>query len=165
VVRISDPRSDLEGLGDLGPLWAELHGHHQQVAEYQVLVQDPELSWERRRDWYQRLLADGASYVTAAADEGHLIGYAMVVVEDGRDDTFEVKGGIAEVVTLVVARTQRSAGVGRALLIAAEQLARDRGVDTVKIAVMSGNTRAQEFYEKHGYSSAEQVLYRRLESG
>jgi ribosomal protein S18 acetylase RimI-like enzyme len=87
----------------------------------------------------------------------------MVAVEDGPDDTFEVKGGIAEVVTLVVRRAQRSAGVGRALLTAAEQIARDRGVDTVKIAVMSGNTQAQEFYEKNGYLSGEQVLYRRLD--
>ena len=67
--------------------------------------------------------------------------------------------------TLVVARAQRSAGVGLALLTAAEQVARDRGVDTAKIAVMSGNARAKKFYEKHGYSSGEQVLYRRLDSG
>jgi ribosomal protein S18 acetylase RimI-like enzyme len=163
VVHISDPRSDLEGLSDLAPLWAELHGHHHEVAEYQSLVRDLELSWERRLDWYRRLLANGAAYVTATDAVGHLIGYAMVAVEDGPDDTFEVTGGIAEVVTLVVAGAQRSAGVGHALLAAAEQIARGRGVDTVKIAVMSGNTRAIEFYENNGYSSAEQVLYRRLD--
>ena len=165
MVHISDPRSDLDGLADLAPLWAELHDHHRDVADYRGLVRDLDLSWNRRLDWYRRLLATGASYVTAADDDGHLIGYAMVAVEDGPDDTFDVEGGTAEVVTLVVVRAQRSAGVGRALLTAAEEIARDRGVDTMKIAVMSGNTRAEEFYESNGYRAAEQVLYRRLDGG
>ncbi len=30
---------------------------------------------------------------------------------------------------------------------------------------MSGNRRAQDFYEAHGYAVAEQVLYGRLEPG
>ncbi len=64
--------------------------------------------------------------------------------------------------TLVVTRDQRSAGVGRDLLSAAEAIALKRGFDTVAIAVMSGNLRAQAFYEAHGYSVAEHLLYRRL---
>ena len=161
-VHISSPRIDVEGLDDLAPLWAELHRHHREVSEYQDLVQDLGFSWARRLHWYRRLVAEGGSYVTATDDEDRLIGYVMVGVEDGPDDTFDVRGGIAEVVTLVVTRDQRSAGVGRALLTAAEGIARDRGFDTVKIAVMRGNLRAQEFYEAHGYAVAEHVLYRRL---
>jgi ribosomal protein S18 acetylase RimI-like enzyme len=78
------------------------------------------------------------------------------------DDTFDVTGGLAEVVTLVVSPGHRSDGVGRALLQAAEEIARARGFDTMKIAVMSGNARAQRFYEANGYAVAEHVLYRRL---
>jgi GNAT superfamily N-acetyltransferase len=108
------------------------------------------------------LLAEGASYVTATDPSGRLIGYAMIAVDQGPDDTFAVKGGTVEVVTLVVTRGRRSAGVGRALLAAAEAIARDNGFDTVKIAVMSGNERARDFYEANGYSVAEHVLYRNL---
>ena len=86
----------------------------------------------------------------------------MVALATGPDDTFEVEGGIAEVVTLIVTREQRSTGVGAALLQAAEAIACSRGFDTVKIAVMRGNTRAQGFYEAHGYSVGEDILYRRL---
>jgi len=92
-----------------------------------------------------------------------VIGYTMVAVADGPDDTFEVTGGIAEVVTLIVAREKRSSGLGRALLTAAEAIAQDRGYDTVRIAVMSGNSRAQSFYAARGYSVAEHVLVRRLD--
>ena len=159
---ISDPRTDPEGLEDLAPLWVELHRHHREVSEYPALVEDVDASWARRRSWYLRLLESDAAYVTATDEQGRLIGYTMVAFDHGPDDTFEVRGGLAEVVTLVVTRAQRSTGVGSALLSAAERLASDRGYDTVKIAVMSGNAGAHHFYETHGYAAGENVLYRRL---
>jgi GNAT superfamily N-acetyltransferase len=162
--RISEPRSDADGLVDLAPLWVELHRHHLDVSEYRALVEDPGTSWASRLRWYRRLLGEGGSYVTAEDHEGRVIGYAMVAVEDGPDDTFEITGGIAEVVTLIVARDKRSSGLGRRLLAAAEAIARDRGYDTMKIAVMSGNVRAQNFYCAAGYSAAEHVLLRRLDT-
>ena len=155
------PSSDPSGLAGLAPLWSELHRHHREVSEYKDLVQDVGASWERRAAWYRRLLEQGAVYLTADED-GRPIGYAMVAIEDGPDDTFESGGAIAEVVTLVVAPEWRSAGIGQALLRAAEEAARSRGADTVKIAVMSGNRRARAFYETHGYALGEEVLYRRL---
>jgi GNAT superfamily N-acetyltransferase len=161
--RISAARTDVDGLLDLAPLWAELHQHHRDVSTYPALVADPELSWARRLDWYRRLLVDGASYLTASDDAGRVFGYAVVAIESGLDDTFAVVGGIAEVVSLVVTRDRRSAGVGRALLGASERVARDRGVDTIKIAVMTGNAGAQAFYEASGYSCVEHLLYRRLD--
>jgi ribosomal protein S18 acetylase RimI-like enzyme len=164
AVQISDPRSDLEGLDDLAQLWTELHRHHREVSEYPYLVRDAAMSWARRLQWYRDLLAQGAAYVTATDDQGRLIGYAMVAFQDGPDDTFEVTGGVAELVTLVVTKAQRSAGVGRALLTATEDIARARGFDTVKIAVMSGNARAKRFYEAHGYALGELVLYRRVDA-
>jgi GNAT superfamily N-acetyltransferase len=162
AVRISQPRTDVEGLDELAPLWSELHGHHREVADYRTLVEDQDASWASRRRWYRRLLDEGGSYVIAADDDGSPIGYAMVSLESGPDDTFDVKGGLAEVVTLIVTRGQRGAGVGRALLASAEGIARARGFDTVKVAVMGGNAHARQFYEASGYSVAELVLYRRV---
>lgn len=162
VATIGAPRSDPEGLDELAPLWQELHQHHRDVSDYEPLVRDVGASWASRRRWYHRLLAEGASYITAVDEDGRLIGYAMVAVEAGPDDTFDVQGGIAEVVTLVVTGDRRAAGVGRALLRAAEGVARDHGFDTVKIGVMSGNDRAQRFYETNGYALGEHILYRRL---
>jgi GNAT superfamily N-acetyltransferase len=163
-VEVSDPRTDPEGLEQLAPLWHELHRHHLEVSTFASLVEDLDSSWERRLGWYRRLLAQGAVYLTATAAEGDLIGYAVIALESGADDTFEVTGGIAEVVTLVVTADRRSTGVGRRLLAAAESVARDAGFDTVKIAVMGGNAAAQDFYEANGYAVAEHVLYRNLQA-
>jgi ribosomal protein S18 acetylase RimI-like enzyme len=160
--RVSRPRTDPEGLKDLKPLWTALHTHHRTVSEYPDLVDDLEASWARRLSWYRRLLADDAFYLIASGDHDQPVGYAMVAVETEPDDTFRSDSGIAELVTLVVAEGARSRGVGRALLEAVEGIVRDRGADTLKIGVMSGNARAQRFYEAHGYRVAEHVLYRRL---
>jgi ribosomal protein S18 acetylase RimI-like enzyme len=159
---ISAPSSDPAGIAELEVLWKELHRHHREVSDYRDLIDDPSASWDSRRDWYRRLLERGARYLTAREEDGRVIGYAMVTIEPGPDDTFGSSGGIAELVTLVVSSDRRSAGVGRALLSAAEDAVRADGVDTVKIAIMSGNARAQALYESHGYSVAELVLYRRI---
>src|SRR5262245_64485151 len=115
AIQVSGPRTDVEGLTDLAPLWEQLHRHHQEIAEYQGLVRDVALSWTRRLDWYRRLLAEGAAYLTATDDSDRVIGYVMVVLEPGPDDTFDATGGIAEVVTLIVTPGHRSLGVGRTL--------------------------------------------------
>lgn len=160
--RISGPRTDLAGLEELAPLWKQLHRHHREVSDYTALVEDLEVSWERRLRWYRRLLAEGASYLTATDDDGRVIGYAVVTLESDPDDTFAAAQGVAEVATLVVAEGHRSAGLGRSLLDAAERIAREGGFDAMKIYVMAGNHRAQAFYEMAGYLVAEHVLYRRL---
>jgi ribosomal protein S18 acetylase RimI-like enzyme len=162
---ISDPNSDPAGIAELEALWKELHRHHREVSDYRDLIDDPSASWDSRRHWYQRLLERGARYLTARDEDGRVIGYAMVTIEPGPDDTFVSSGGIAELVTLVVSSDRRSAGVGQALLRAAEDVARADGVDTLKIAIMSGNVSAQAFYESHGYGVAELVLYRRIGDG
>jgi ribosomal protein S18 acetylase RimI-like enzyme len=161
TVQLSQPRTDPAGLEDLRPLWTELHRHHRAVADYRDLVEDDDASWRRRRAWYERLLDEGAAYIVALDDE-RPVGYAMITLTPGPDDTFAAHGGIAEVVTLVVSQGRRGAGIGRALLHGAEEFARGRGIDVVRIAVMSGNARAAEFYESQGYAVAEHLLYRRI---
>ncbi len=161
--QLSEPRTDPPGLEELRSLWIELHRHHRQVADYRDLVEDVEASWERRLRWYRRLLQEGAAYITAVDAGGRPVGYAMVTVTGEPDDTFDSRGGTAELATLVVSSEHRSGGLGAALLAAAEAFARSRGADVLGIAVMAGNVRAYAFYEAHGYTVAEHILYRRLD--
>jgi ribosomal protein S18 acetylase RimI-like enzyme len=80
----------------------------------------------------------------------------------GPDDTFEVRGGILEIITLVVAESCRARGVGSALIAAVRDFAALQGIDTLKVAVMLGNTGAQSFYANAGFEPAEEVLYVKL---
>ena len=160
-IQLTEPRTRPDGLDHLGALWMELHAHHRDVASYPDLVDDLHASWQRRREFYRRLLDEGAAYIIAL-DDDRPVGYAMVALGAGPDDTFSSRGGIAEVLTLVVTAGHRGTGVGTELLHAAEAFAAAHGIDLVRIAVMAGNARAEEFYESQGYAIAEHLLYRRI---
>jgi ribosomal protein S18 acetylase RimI-like enzyme len=160
-VHIEGPIISYTALDELRPLWLALHGHHEKVAEYRDLVHDRQASWDRRRNWYLGILDDGGAYFIARQDS-EAVGYAMTQTTLGLDDTFEVRGGVIEVITLVVAESARSRGIGGSLLGAVKEFALGQGIDTVKVAVMTGNTRAQSFYANAGFHSAEEVLYLKL---
>jgi len=161
VVTIAGPLTSEDGLDRLAPLWQSLHRHHLQVASYAPLVDDLDHSWARRRAWYERMLGDGGSYLVAGED-GRDVGYAFLHVESGLDDTFEVKGGVIHLVSLVVDPALRSQGVGAVLMRAVERIATVAGIDTLKVAVMAGNDRARSFYLRSGFAAGEEILYRRL---
>lgn len=57
----------------------------------------------------------------------------------------------AYVETLVVAAEAEGRGVGRTLMAHADRWARDRGMIEVSLDVFAENTRARDFYERHGY--------------
>jgi ribosomal protein S18 acetylase RimI-like enzyme len=161
AISIDGPLTAPGDLDQLAPLWRQLHAHHLGVASYRPLVEDPDLSWSLRRAWYERLLAEGAVYLVARED-GAAVGYAVVQVEPGQDDTFDVGGGVGEVVSLVVADRLRGQGIGRMLWAAAEAHARRSGAGAMKVAVMAGNDQALAFYRAEAMELGELVLYRRL---
>jgi ribosomal protein S18 acetylase RimI-like enzyme len=148
-----------ERLDDLEPLWRSLHGHHRDVSALPVLADD-DLSWERRRAWYGRLLAEGEAFALVARDGGPPVGYAFVEVRDGDDDTWPYGRRMAELVTLSVAPDSRGGGVGGALMDAVDAELEHRGVRDLEMFVMAGNDRARAFYERRGFRVGEHLLFR-----
>ena len=150
---------DPERLDDLEPLWRSLHGHHREVSDLPVLADD-DLSWERRRAWYGRVLAEGDAFVLVARDGSRPVGYAFVEVRDGADDTWPYGRRMAELVTLSVAPERRGGGVGTALMDAVDAELERRGVHDLEMFVMAGNERARAFYERRGFRVGEHLLFR-----
>ncbi len=158
VVHVDGPIVSPAALDELRSFWQSLQRHHNDVAEYRALVRDPQASWERRRSWYRDLLEHGGAYFIAR-DDNDVAGYAMTQTTLGPDDTFDVRGGVVEIITLVVAEARRGHGVGRALTTAVREFAAGQGIGTLKVAVMVGNTRARSFYANVGFLPAEEVFY------
>ena len=150
---------DRARLDDLEPLWRSLHAHHREVSDLPVLADD-DLSWDRRRAWYGRLLADGEGFVVVARHGDAPVGYALVEVRDGADDTWPYGRRMAEVVTLSVAADSRGGGIGTALMDAVDAELERRDVHSLEIAVMAGNDRARAFYERRGLRVGELLLFR-----
>ena len=79
----------VDRLSELEPLWRSLHQHHRSVADLPVLADD-DLSWQRRRDGYRALLEGGDAFVLLATAGETPVGYAVVEVRPGDDDTWPV---------------------------------------------------------------------------
>lgn len=155
----------VERLDEVRELWLELHHHHRAVVGTLPLVEDDELSWQRRRALYHERLSDGSGFLVLALDEGETVGYALVCVEQGPDDTFPLGDRYAEVYSLSVSSQLRGRGIGTQLLDVVDRELAIRSIEGLKIAVMVGNDDAQRLYERRGLRPAEVVLYRLAASG
>ena len=150
----------VERVDDVRGLWLDLHHHHRTVVDELPLVKDDELSWERRRALYLERLASGTAFLVLASEHGAVVGYALVCIEQGPDDTFPVRERYAELYSLSVAPRVRGRGIGSGLLDFVDQELQRRAIEVLKVAVIADNADAQRLYERRGLQLAELVLYR-----
>jgi ribosomal protein S18 acetylase RimI-like enzyme len=150
----------LDRVDQLRELWLELHRHHRAVVGAVPLVADDELSWQRRRALYLDRLGSDTGFLVVAVQRDTVVGYALVCVEHGPDDTFPVAERYAELYSLSVTSALRGRGIGTRLLDFVDRELARRSIEDLKVAVMAGNTRAQRIYERRGLRPAELVLYR-----
>jgi ribosomal protein S18 acetylase RimI-like enzyme len=115
---------------------------------------------------YTRSLFDRCSrqegVVLVAELEGSVVGFAAVqgcVPPFDLDDSPE---GFALVSDLAVTHSARGRGVGRGLLIAAEEHARMCGARELRIGVLVGNHAAQRLYESFGFEPYLEIRSKRL---
>jgi len=84
------------------------------------------------------------------ARDGQILGFVMFCIESGTYKQSLTRGVIEN---LYVLPERRSEGIGSALLEAAEDRLRERGVDAIALEVMSANESARSFYRDHGYTA------------
>jgi ribosomal protein S18 acetylase RimI-like enzyme len=152
-------RAGADRLDDVRELWLALHRHHRATAALPV-VADDETSWQLRRATYAAWLAADEALLLVATEEGRPVGYAMVHLLDGPDDTWPWGERAAELYSLSVAADHRNQGVGGRLLDQVDDELDRLGIDDLQVAVMVGNAAAQRLYERRGFQPGEVVLYR-----
>ena len=143
----------------LQELWLALHRHHRATANLQPVVDDS-ISWRRRRRFYIDNLEAKSAFLVVANLDNHTVGYAMVLIEAGPDDTWPLGKRYAELYSLSVAPELRRKGIGTRLLDFVDEQLNRRGIHDLRVAVMVGNDEAQRLYERRGFVPAEVVLYR-----
>jgi ribosomal protein S18 acetylase RimI-like enzyme len=114
----------------LQELWLALHRHHRATANLQPMVDDT-TSWRLRRRFYIDRLEANTAFLVVASLDNQSVGYAVVLIEAGPDDTWPLGKRHAELYSLSVAPELRHRGIG-----------------------------AQRLYERRGLVPAEVVLYR-----
>ena len=96
----------------------------------------------RARQWRHHVASPGAEVLVAERD-GAIAGAAVVF--------FHASHGIARLYSIAVAPEARGAGIGEALLTAAERVARGRGRERFRLEVRTDNAAARRLYERRGY--------------
>ena len=93
---------------------------------------------------FARLIASRSAAVLVANDGGGVDGYCVVLFRTG--------SASARLYSIAVRPGTGKAGLGSALLDAAEQAAAARGCATLRLEVRRDNARAIRLYERNGFS-------------
>ncbi|WP_417555068.1 GNAT family N-acetyltransferase [Microbacterium sp.] len=133
---------------------AEVHVLSWQAAYRGLVPQDvlDSLSVAERAASWARILAETPRRTLVAVDGERVVGWASF--GDARDaDAGEPdsRGGTGELWGIYAHPDAWSTGVGHLLLTAVEQELTDAGHETAYLWVLAGNSRAAEFYERHGW--------------
>jgi ribosomal protein S18 acetylase RimI-like enzyme len=158
VPDISVSRAGAEAVDDLRDLFLAMHRHHRAIVS--LPLADDEEAWQERRRTYLAWFAEERALLFVAGPVHAPVGYALVVLHEGANDTFPLAPRYAEVYTLSVAAGARGAGVGGRLLDAVDDALANEGDLPLVISVMAENPDALRFYTRRGLVPGEIVLYR-----
>ncbi len=148
-----------EKISEIEPLYRALHRHHREVAT-SPLVEDEDLSWSRRATWYLGMLDGEAGFMVLARRDQTPVGYAVVEIHRGPDDTWPVGECYAEVQSLAVSPGERGSGVGSRLMDTVDAELARRGIHDLAVGVLAGNEDAIRFYERRGLRPGELQMWR-----
>jgi len=126
------------------------------IAAYQRFYEVEEIDEGRNRAFFRRFLAPSEDgLLLGARRDGRLVGYACLYWH------FSSLEAVESVLMndLYVIEEARGEGVGRALIEATAEVARERGVPYVEWSTAPDNTTAQRLYDSTGAKRSEWVSY------
>lgn len=126
------------------------------IAAYQRFYEVEEISDERNRSFFRRFLAPSEDgLLLGARNEGRLAGYACLYWHFSSTEACES----VLMNDLYVDETARGQGVGRALIEASAEVARERGAPFVEWSTAPDNHTAQRLYDSLGAERSEWFSY------
>jgi GNAT superfamily N-acetyltransferase len=126
------------------------------IAAYQRFYEVEEINDERNRAFFRRFLAPSQDgLLLGARSEGRILGYACLYWHFSSLEAMET----VLLNDLFVTEEARGRGVGRALIEATAEIARERGAPYVEWSTAPDNRTAQRLYDTTGANRAEWVSY------
>jgi GNAT superfamily N-acetyltransferase len=126
------------------------------IAAYQRFYEVEEIDEERNRAFFRRFLAPSEDgLLLGARSEGRLVGYACLYWHFSSLEAVEA----VLMNDLYVAESTRGQGVGRALIEASAEVARERGTPIVEWSTAPDNHTAQRLYDSTGAERSEWFSY------
>jgi GNAT superfamily N-acetyltransferase len=140
------------GMGDydqLCLLFGELDAYHRDARPEMF---QPFPRPVRAREQVARWLAEAGSAILVAENEHGVAGLALLLTRPPSPFAGAVPRKVVEVDNLVVRADQRGRRIGRRLLAASMDWARQRGATHVEVAVHDFNQDAERFYKAFGFA-------------
>jgi GNAT superfamily N-acetyltransferase len=126
------------------------------IAAYQRFYEVEDIDEARNRAFFRRFLAPSEDgLLLGARSEGRLLGYACLYWHFSSLEASET----LLMNDLYVSEEARGEGVGRALIEATAEIARERGVPFVEWSTAPDNRTAQRLYESTGAERSEWYSY------
>ncbi|MDQ2631423.1 MAG: GNAT family N-acetyltransferase [Actinomycetota bacterium] len=126
------------------------------IAAYQRFYEAERIDDERNRAFFRRFLAPSEDgLLLGARSEGRLVGYACLYWHFSSLEACES----VLMNDLYVEESMRGQGVGRALIEATAEVARERGVPFVEWSTAPDNRTAQRLYDSLGAERSEWFSY------
>jgi GNAT superfamily N-acetyltransferase len=126
------------------------------IAAYQRFYEVKEIDDERNRVFFRRFIAPSEDgLLLGARSEGRLVGYACLY---WHFSSLEATESVL-MNDLYVEESARGTGVGRALIEATAEVARERGVPFVEWSTAPDNHTAQRLYDSTGAERSEWFTY------
>jgi GNAT superfamily N-acetyltransferase len=126
------------------------------IAAYQRFYEAPEIDEDRNREFFRRFLAPSeVGMLLAAREDGRLVGYACLYwhfTSIGARETVLMND-------LFTDPDERGRGIGRALIEASADVARQRGAAYLEWATAPDNHTAQRLYDSMTSERSEWVEY------
>jgi ribosomal protein S18 acetylase RimI-like enzyme len=161
AIRLATP----EDYGELCRVLEEVDAHHRRALPDVYRRPDGPA---RSREYILGILhsEEAALFVAEAGGQGRpVIGVVHIAIRETPDIPLLVPRRYAVVENLIVSRTHRRSGIGRALMTRAHQWALTRGVTEVELTVWEFNAEAIAFYGELGYRPSRLKMGKTLREG
>jgi ribosomal protein S18 acetylase RimI-like enzyme len=131
----------------LSPLKASVHDEHvgERPDVFKPMKPEDVSAWLRKR------LADEATHVWMAEDDGVPIGYVLATRRQREESSYSVARQWCEIDEIVVDPAHRRRGVARALMARAIAHARELSLDAIELSAWAFNEPAQAAFERLGF--------------
>jgi ribonuclease HI/ribosomal protein S18 acetylase RimI-like enzyme len=122
------------------------------------------MSREEREKELDAIMSDKEAVLLVAVRDGHVLGYINLAVGayPAEKHPFLLPRRYVKIRDLAVSLKHQRSGAGTALMRAAEELARERGIATIELLVWEFNLGAGDFYRKMGYTTANRQMWKHV---
>jgi len=142
---------DAEALADMNH---SVHTLHREQDPVRFKPYDRAAIADQLRAW----LRDGEREILIAEDRGRPVGYVSFVVVRRPEHVFGYERTFVHVDQISVSSAHRRLGIGKRLVDAVKQKARDRGTNVVELDVHDFNNDAQAFFAAQGFTPVKHRL-------